>query len=221
MCKRFLRSITFPIGLVALVAAGFRQADAAGITVHFDQDVYTVNGPGEEIQAQILIDADPDRNGDQPVAGGLFSYGVKMSFNPAKGDVDSLADVVVPAEMDYFGFDSGALISVTPPGEVAVHANVQQDILSAPVGYNGTLLATVTLTNLATAVDMYPLNLDFSRDLGINEDFFVENDTGVTLDPMIMFVPSKVRVIPEPSTTTLGLLSLFSLLLWRVALRAR
>ncbi len=84
----------------AVLAPGAR---AAGVIVHFDKDLYIVHGPGEEIQAMILIDADPNREGDQPVPDGLYSFGVKMSFNPAKGDVNSVLDVAVPPELDYFG----------------------------------------------------------------------------------------------------------------------
>ena len=137
-----------------------------------------------------------------------------MSVSPTKANVDSLADVVVPTVMDFFGFGSPAFVGITPAGEVGVHANIDQ--FNIPLlGYNGTLLATVTLTNLAEAVDSYPLVLDFSRDLGLNEDFFVDIN-GTTIDPEIMFVPSRVLVIPEPSTVALMIASLMTLLGWRV-----
>ena len=102
---------------------------------------------------------------------------------------------------------------------VGVHANVNQ-FNNPLLGYNETLLATVTLTNLADAVDSYPLMLDFSRDLGINEDFFLDIN-GTTLDLEIMFVPSRVLVIPEPSTAAFVIISLLTLFGWRLMNRQR
>ncbi len=218
MLIRLLR-LSVAIALFTAFAAAARPSLAAGITVHFDKDLYLVNGPGEDIQAQILIDTDAVRPGDQPVAVGLDTYAFLMSFNPAKGDVDSLLDVVVPAETDFFGFSPGAFVTIAPAGEVGVHANVDQ-FNNPLLGYHGTLLATVTLTNLATGPDMYPLFLDFNQDLGENEQFFVDLD-GAVLDPMIMFVPSKVMVIPEPSSAALALISILSLVGWRKRLRQR
>jgi hypothetical protein len=220
MWKRLFRIPTPAVWLAVLALFAAQVHRASAITVHFDKDVYIVSGPGEEIVAHILIDADPAVDGDQPIPVGLYSYGVKMSFNPTKGDVDSLTDVVVPSEMDYFGLNPGALVGIAPPGEVAVHANVNQDITMDLEGYDGVLLFTVTLTNLASAVDSYPLLLDFSRDLGINEDFFVDHN-GTTLDPSIMFISSRVLVIPEPSTAALALFSLLSLAAWRRFRRPR
>ncbi len=204
------RPVPWMAFVVLILLATWKARDCqAGLTVRFDQDVYTVNGPGEQIFAQILIDGDSSIDGIQPVPNGLFSVGVKMSFNNVQADVGAVTDVMIPPEMDFFGFSASALVSIVPPGEVAFHANVDQ--FNSPLEpYNGSLLATVTITNLASAIDSYPLSLDFSRDLGINEDFFVNGD-GTTLDPEITFVPSLVMVIPEPSS--LAQMSLVSLVL--------
>lgn len=179
------------------------------IMVSFDKDLYVVDGPGEQITIKILIDGDAMRDGFQPVPDGLFSAGVKMTFNNVKASVAALADVAIAPEIDFFGFNNSALVSVNP-GEVAFHGNVDQ-FNAPPIPYSGALLATVTLTNLASAVDSYPLQLDFSRDLGVNEDFFVDG-SGTTLDSMITFVPSQVTVVPEPSAAILGLVPAFWLL---------
>lgn len=207
------------LGLVILATLEAGECRAGDMTVRFDKDVYVVNGPGEQIVAQILIDGDSSTDGVQPVLNGLFSAGVKMSFNDIKADVGALADVVIPPEMDFFGFFAPALVSVTPSGEVAFHANIDQ-FNSPLVPYSGSPLATVTITNLAGAIDSYPLNLGFSRDLGVNEHFFVDG-SGNTLDPVIAFVPSRVLVVPEPSTAMLALTSLAFLFGWRLSVRRR
>lgn len=189
---------------------------AGTITVHFDQEVYIVNGPGDTIDAMILIDADMVRPFDQPVPNGLYSYALEMTFDSTKGSVGSTTEVVVPPELDFFGLGipgppDPAFITVDP-GDVGIHANVDQS-LSPLQGYNGTLLATVTLTNLASPIDSYLLNLDFNRDLGLNEDFFLDL-LGTTLDDEIMFIPSRVLVVPEPSTAMLAAIGLVLLFCW-------
>ena len=211
MCKRLVGWMAAFV-LIPLATMAAHECRADGITVRFDQEVYVVNGPGDSFVAQILIDGDSSAEGIQTVASGLFSAGVMMSFNDLKANVGGGANVVIPAELDYFGFSASSLVSVTPPGEVAFHGNVDQSN-APPTAYNGSPLAEVTITNLASAVDSYPLSLDFSRDLGVDEDFFVAGN-GITLDPMITFVPSRVFVA-EPSTAMLTFISLVSLFGWR------
>jgi hypothetical protein len=184
----------------SLLPAFSGESWAATITVHFDKDVYVVAGPGEQFDALLLIDADPAREEDQPIPGGLYSYSAKTTFDPAKADVGSAADVTVPSEMDFFGLAGPAFLQVDS-GLVGVKANV--DEFNNPLlGYHGTLLATVRFTNLAIGPDSYPLDLDFFQTVGGNEQHFIDIE-GTLLDPEIMFVPSLVVVIPEPATATL------------------
>ncbi|MCP4195470.1 MAG: PEP-CTERM sorting domain-containing protein [Planctomycetaceae bacterium] len=163
-----------------------------GITVRFDQEVYQVSGPGETVVAQVLIDGDSSREGLQPISAGLFSAGITMMFDGEKAEIGTVADVTIQRELNYFGFSAPALIELTSTGEVSLHGNVSQSN-SPPVAYQGAPLAKVVLTNRASAIDSYPLELDFSRDLGPNEDFFVDG-SGVTRDTQIIFLPSRVVV---------------------------
>ena len=183
-------------GLIATIilssASVVEECRAANITVQLDQPVYVVNSPGDSIIAQILIDGDSDKEGLQPVDHGLFSAGLKITFDEVKAAVNSPSDVTVQRELNYFGFGAPALVATTPSGEVSFHGNVSQsDLPLAP--YHGTILGSVVLSNLANPADRYPLTLDFNRDLGINQDFFVDS-TGVTRDSMITFISSEVVV---------------------------
>ncbi|MBJ44547.1 MAG: hypothetical protein CMJ80_14955 [Planctomycetaceae bacterium] len=187
-------------GLIAIITLNFtysvEECPAADITVQLDQPVYVVNGPGDSIIAQILIDGDSNKEGLQPVDHGLFSAGLKITFDERKAAVNSPSDVTVQRELNYFGFGAPALVATTPSGEVSFHGNISQADLP-PTPYHGTILGSVALNNLASPTDRYPLTLDFNRDLGSNQDFFVDG-TGVTRDAMITFIPSEVVVEGSP-----------------------
>ena len=174
-----------------------KQCVADEIIVRLDQPVYVVSGPGDAVTAQVLIDGNADRQGLQPVSDGLFSAGLKILFDDRKATVDSKANVIVKRELDYFGFSAPALVSTTPSGEVSIHGNISQADVPLKV-YQGSVLGSVRMTNRATAVDRYPLELDFSRDLGPNEDFFVDGK-GITRDASIRFIPSEVVVAEAPA----------------------
>ena len=174
-----------------------KQCVADEIIVRLDQPVYVVSGPGDVVTAQVLIDGNADRQGLQPVSDGLFSAGLKILFDDRKATVDSKANVIVKRELDYFGFSAPALVSTTPSGEVSIHGNISQADVPLKI-YQGSVLGSVRMTNRATAVDRYPLELDFSRDLGPNEDFFVDGK-GITRDASIRFIPSEVVVAEAPA----------------------
>lgn len=177
----------------------------AQVVVHFDQDVYQVSGPGESFTAKILIDGNGKEPGDNPIRGDLFSMGVLTEFPAAKAQLLAPTDVTVPPPLDHFGFDPGAF-SQTAAGSVGVKGNVDAGVFPT-VGYGQPLLATITLTNLASAPDSYPLTLDFFRTVGINEDLFVDGN-GNVLDPVIEFRSARVVVVPEP-TSGVNLFTLF------------
>jgi hypothetical protein len=170
---------------------------AAPAVVHFDQDVYVVTGPGDVINAQILIDGNPQSPRDDSVPFGLFSFGTQVTFNPVKALVTGPGDISAVPSLDFFGFAPGAFEQVSP-GFAGVKGNI--DMFENPlVPYSSSLLAELTLTNLASAVDSYPLTLDFFRTVGPNEQLFL-NGMGGTLDPDITFRSARVVVIPEPAT---------------------
>ncbi len=189
-----------------LIPAGLAPA---AITVHFDKDLYIVNGPGESFQAQILIDGLAATEGDDPVRGGLFSSAVAMSFNSAKAKLDGPSDILVPAELDFFGFPAGPAYRDVSAGFAGVKGNIDQND-NPLVPYTAPLLASLKVTNLASAPDNYPLELDFFRTLGPNEQFFL-NGLGDVLDPNIQFRPARVLIVPEPTSAVLALVSLLLL----------
>lgn len=182
-----------------LLSAATSAVHAAEYLVHFDQPVYVVNGPGDPITAHLLIDAPPDRDRDQAVPGGLFSFAAEASWNPAKASIGGVGDVVAAPPLDYFDFAPGAFVSVAA-GVAGVKGNINLQV-DPLIPYEGTLLATFTWTNLASGPDSYPLNLDFFRTVGPNEQFFL-NGLGAVLDADVMFVPSEVVIVPEPGAAT-------------------
>ena len=179
----------------ALLGCLVQSGGAATITVHFDQDVYLVNGPGDIVTARVLIYWYANRPGGTPVRGGLFSFGVLMSYRTAKAELTSAAQVLAPTELEHFGFDAAAFRQVAA-GEAGVKGNVDST-LSPIVPYADPWLATFQLTNLATGPDSYPLGLDFFRTVGINEQIFLDGNGGA-LDTSIVFRPARVVVVPEP-----------------------
>ena len=182
--------------VLAILCCVAERCVADEIIVRLDQPVYVVSGPGDPVIAQVLIDGNSDRQGLQPVSDGLFSAGLKILFDERKATVGSKADVTVQRELNYFGFSAPAFVSTTPSGEVSIHGNISQADIPLKI-YQGSVLGAVRMTNRATAVDRYPLELDFSQDLGPNEDFFVDGN-GLTRDASITFIPSEVVVAESP-----------------------
>ena len=177
------------------VASGF-ATNAFATVVRLDKELYVVNGPGDQIDIQIIVEG--NSQADSPVRGGLFSFGTKLTFDASKADG---TDASVVSALDYFGFDASAPIDIVP-GSVGMEGNIDQ--FAAPLAsYPGNLLATLTLTNKATAVDSYPLTLDFLRDLAPTEQQFINGD-GLILDPTIEFRGARVLVVPEATTFALA-----------------
>lgn len=187
---------------------GVAVSRAAPYLVHFDQDLYVVNAPGDTFVARILIDADSATPRDEPVPNGLFSFGVRSTFDSAKAQVASPAEVDPVPPLDFFGFGPGAFEQVAA-GLAGVKGNIDQ--FGNPLQpYGGTLLAEVTFTNLASAVDNYPLDLDFFRTVGPNEQLFLDGQ-GIVLDPGVMFRGARVLVVPEPQSGLLAIVAIGSL----------
>lgn len=163
--------------------------------VLFDQSIYQV-APGESFDVQVLIDGDVATAAADAVANGLFSYGWQFEFDSAKASVEGL---VVPAELNYFGFAAGASVT-TGPGLAAAEGNIDQ-VAFTP--YQDSLLATVTLKNLAIAPDSYDLTLSLAPHFP-TEQLFVDGQ-GNVLDDTIVLGTAKVLVaVPEPGTITLA-----------------
>jgi hypothetical protein len=142
---------------------------------------------------------------------GLFSYGVDVTFDSAKAQIGGVANINPAPALDFFGFAPGAF-EQAQPGFAGVKGNVNTQGNVVP--YLSPLLAQITLTNLASAVDSYPLDLDFFRTVGPNEQLFLDGG-GNVLDPILTFRPARVLVIPEPSTVVLLFTGLLCCLIGR------
>jgi hypothetical protein len=188
---------------------------AAQVTVQFDQPKYFVTGPGDTVEVSILVDGVDSTEPLNPVRRGLYSFAVKTTFDGAKAQVDNVGEIDPAAELDYFGLGVGAFEALGL-GFGAVKGNIRQQ--TNPLEpYEGTLLAKLTLTNLAAGPDSYPLRLEFFRTVGPNEQFFLDG-AGAVLDGQIEFGEALVVVIPEPTAGALAALGLAGLA-WAAARR--
>ena len=179
-------SLVFEFSLLCTVAQ-------AGIGIHLDQDEYFVN-PGEAFDAQVLLDANDLTLGDQPLASGLFSYGLRLTFNSIDAHVEDTTQINVPPELDFNGFDAGAIKDLGD-GFAAVKGTIDA-VAFEP--YYGTLLATVSITDLTPpnlAPDYYTMNMEIYRTLGPSEQVFLDF-TGECLDDVITFESATVIVAP-------------------------
>lgn len=176
---------------------GFHRTTTAEVLVRFDQEEYVVFHPGDAFTADIIIvDLDNGTANESGIDGGLSSFGTQATFDAAKAKVDSTSDIVTVADLSFFGLAGGAFEQVGP-GLAATKGNIDPNVFPQ-VPYGGLLLATITFENLASGPTVYPLALDFFNTLGPTEQIFV-NGNGVSLDGVITFAPSRVRVVPEPS----------------------
>lgn len=208
-------SRAFPLILAALWSCcAATDSRAAGFSVHFNQDVYYVSGPGQQITAHISLDTNPATPEDDAVAMGLYSMSLGLTYPNAKAAVLGAGDVDVPAELEFFGFVPGAFRELLP-GAAGVKGNVDQFAIPLEL-YHDTRLATFTITNLASAPDSYLLGLNFFNTVGPDEQFYLDG-SGAVLDSQIMFGSALVIVVPEPGV---GIAS-SALVLWFACMRRR
>ena len=177
----------------------------AGIIVDFDQERYEVQ-PGEDFPVQILLDADGEQLGMQSLANGLLSMGAMMTFESSNANIASTDMIVLPPELNSDGL-AGPAYKTVAPGSAGASGAL---ILSATEGYDGALLATITVTNLAPLGSEYELNLDVYRAVGDN---FVRYGEFQNFDSSVGFGSATVVVVPEP--TTLGMLAVCGIALVR------
>jgi hypothetical protein len=177
----------------------FAARTHAALIVDFDQDSYAL-AQGQNFDVQVHLDADDATPGMQPLPEQLFSFGFKMNFDSTKVSVESVE--VVP-ELDFFLFGPGAQISVD-----AGVASVKGNVALGTSDYIGTLLATLTLTDLAP--EPYSLTLADNKS-SPTDDVFVDG-ANTTRDDEITFGSSAVHVVPEASTAGPAGLAILSLL---------
>jgi hypothetical protein len=172
-------------GLILTSLMLARVPAAQTIAVRFDQPTYAVL-PGQPFTVQVLLDSDPRTSIADPLTRGLFSYGVKLTFNPLSASIGSVNAIAVPSALDFDGFDPGAQRAVGS-GFAAVRGTINSTTF---VPYGGTVLASVVITDLPTS-GPYTLGLQLYQTLGNSEQVFLDG-SGAVLDNSIAFGSATV-----------------------------
>lgn len=173
--------------------------------IHFGQDTYNITS-GEVFDVQVFYDADSGALGDQIIAGGLLTMGVRVVFDGSLALVASTDAITLPAPINSDGLGGLALKTIDPNFAAAAGALG----LAETQGYMSPLLATFQITDTSTVnSENYTLGLDFLFSDGLTN--FVDFATGSDLDPGISFGAATVNVIiPEPTGITLMTLMLIA-----------
>jgi hypothetical protein len=184
------------VGWTSVMAAlifGLAAGAQATPLVQFTQEVYEVL-PGETFDVQVLIDGDSTTPGAQPVAHGLFSFGVELSLESALASVSDVSFIAVVTPLDNFGYTAFASKSrrsgaATAAGNTAFGSSF----------YAGTLLVSFTVTD----EDLVGVGGSYQLGLGLDPNsvppLFIDG-SGAGLDDEIQFGSAQVNVVPEPGT---------------------
>jgi hypothetical protein len=175
--------------LTASAAAPTAQAD---IRIHAELDRYEVT-PGEVFDIRVYLDADDSLPGDQTLPNGLFSYGVKLEFDPDRLTLVGADAIQVPDALNFNGFSAGAARQ-TGVGFGAVKGNIDQ-VGADP--YAGSLIASFRVSD-TSAGGAYEVRLSPHRTLGPSEQLFVDG-AGEVLDAQMQFGTAQIVAVPEPS----------------------
>lgn len=205
-----MRSFSLTAGVLrcaALLSAMLCPAALCAQGVVFDRAIYQV-APGETFDVQVLLDANLATPEADPLENGLFSYGWQVAFDSSKATIDGLT---VPAPLDFFGFATGASI-VTDPGLAAAEGNIDQVTLTP---YGDSLLATITLTNVAAVPDEYDLTLSLAPHFP-TEQLFLDGEGNVLDDTLVFGVARVVVAVPEPSAFIIAAFGALTLGVWHV-----
>ncbi len=194
-------------GIILVILALVAVPAPASLTIGFDQSTYEAQ-PGQPFQVQVHLDADPNTPGNQPVAAGLYSMGVRVYGNDSLGFYTLGTDsIVVPPELDCDGFD-GPAEKASDLGSLGALGVLPSE---ATEGYDGTLLMTVTLVP-----DSSTGHGGFYSTLTLGEFFqnpsyddFLDFACN-SLDSQLEFGTAVVHVVPEPSGLFLILIALLS-----------
>jgi hypothetical protein len=194
--RRTSARLVLAASLAAVALVGCPAVQAAP-SVHFDKTSYNVT-PGGTLAVQVLLDMDPAQAGDQPVAGGLLSMGVKITFDGGKANVSDVSNIVLPESLQ----DDGA--GGPPLKEVAIgsaRAFGSQNIFTTTEGYASTLLATFNVSDLGPQGDSYTLTLARYSSSPTFSNFV--DWAGNAFDSQLSFGSATVNVVPEPVSLVL------------------
>jgi hypothetical protein len=187
-CSR-LAYLLIGLFLTAGLAAPAVQASPR---IHAELDRYEVT-PGEVFDISVYLDAEDGIPGDQALPNGLFSYGVKLEFDPDKLTLVGPNAIRVPSALDFNGFSAGAARQIGD-GFAGVKGNIDQ-LSFEP--YEGSWIASFLVKDIS-AGGVYEVQLSPHRTLGPSEQLFVDG-AGEVLDAQLQFAPAQIVVVPEPS----------------------
>lgn len=165
--------------------------------IRFDQDGYTLAAKDTSVPLRILI--------EPPPVSGLFSFGVRVTFDPAYAFLDPVLGARVEQTLNFSGAGGAGAIVEAGPGFIGVKGTL--DVFAPALQpYLGDLLATINLQNQAEPGTSYRVGLEIFRTVGPTETVFVDG-TGRALDTRLSFGFADILIaIPEPSLAVLGLL---------------
>ncbi|MCP4708145.1 MAG: hypothetical protein GY869_05945 [Planctomycetes bacterium] len=173
------------------------------MTLSFDQDQYSIT-PGSTFAVQVLLDPVPSV--------GLFSMGVKVTYDGSNAMVADYDSIVLPAAINSIGLVGPPLKSIDNNSAGFSFASAAAGVVDF-IGYTNPLLVTIYLTDLTPASatpTSYDLGLDFYFN-GPTQANFVDFN-GNVLDPDITnMIPATVMVdqsyiIPAPPALALALI---------------
>lgn len=180
---------------------------AQPVRIDFDQPHYQAS-LGTPIAIRTRLDA--------PVPAGLFSYGLRLVFDPRAGGLITEGGIITPAPLNFNGVEGPGALKSIETDNAAVKGTI--DVFADPqVYFAGTdfVVFDISFSNPGE----YELGLASFRTLGPTESIFVSGD-GTDLDDLIQFGTATLTVVPEPGVARLVILGGFAwFLLDRVARR--
>lgn len=187
------------VGVVWLCAVGPAGAE---ISVHFDQPVYEVV-QGQSVQVQVILDADDQAPGDQPLTEGLVSMSFEVALDQAGLEASS---VDLPTALMNDGFNGPPRIELDDPGFARVRAAVfflaSEFYMGEDVAGGAKRMRLATVQIVGQAVGEFDLGLGLWQPAGAADEGFVDGQR-TTLDGQILYRGATVRVVPEPATAGL------------------
>jgi hypothetical protein len=175
-----------------LIAGATAPTAQAGLLIHPELDRYEVT-PGETFDIRVHLDADDGVPGDQKLLYGLFSYGVKLEFDPEKLALVGSDAIRVPDALNFNGFSAGAARQLGD-GFAGVKGNIDQ-VRFEP--YEESWIASFVVRDISGG-GTYAVKLSPHRTLGPSEQLFLDG-VGEVLDARLQFATAQIVAVPEPS----------------------
>lgn len=180
----------FPVCL-GLLILGVLPPTCAGLTVRFESVSHEVAGQGD-VTLTLVIDGDDRARGLQPVANGLFHFGVRITYPLAQVEAGSAAVRVTPS-LNYTGMVPGAAVE-SAEGSIRIRGNISlESLTSAP--YLGSTLLTFTFRNRAPVGTRYQISLESAR-TAASQVMFIDGK-GAPQDELVNYGAATVIVVPE------------------------